>query len=76
MIADTLYNTLKLIEQDQDDSPTTYSCIETELNCLKNHMNLVLKYLDPLTENDLDMSLPKTVQDVKRTTPVIFSEKQ
>jgi hypothetical protein len=71
MIADTLYNTLQLIEQYQDGCPSTYSCIEAELNCLKDHMNLVLKYLDPLTENDLNISRPKTVDEAKRTMPNI-----
>ncbi len=71
MIADSLSHTLRLIEQYQNDCPTNYSCIETELNCLKDHMRLVIKYLDPLTDNDLNMSLPKTLDKAKGTTPVI-----
>ena len=65
MIADSLYNTLRLIEQYQEDCPAAYSCIETELNCLKDHMNLVIKYLDPLTKGDLNTSLPITVEEAK-----------
>jgi len=65
MIADSLSHTLRLIEQYQKDCPTAYSCIETELNCLKEHMSLVIKYFEPLTINDLDISLPKTLEELK-----------
>lgn len=71
MIADSLSHTLRLIEQYQNDCPTTYGCIETELNCLKDHMRLVMNYLDPIDENDLNISLPKTVEEVTMTRPAI-----
>ena len=71
MISNILHETLLLIEQYQDDCPTSYNCIETELNCLKDHMSLVIKYLDPLTVDDLGISLPKTVEEATGTSPVI-----
>lgn len=71
MIADALSHTLRLIEQYQKDCPTAYSCIETELNCLKDHMDLVIKYLEPLNVNDLDISLSTTVEEAKKTRPDI-----
>jgi len=71
MISDSLYHALQIIEQNQKDHPTAYDCIEAELNCLKDHMQLVLKYLEPLTVDDLDISLPKTVEEVTRTKSII-----
>lgn len=76
MIADSLSHTIRLIEQYQKDCPSSYRCIETELNCLKDHMSLVIKYLEPLHENDLVITLPKTVEEMKRTTPAISSLEQ
>jgi len=67
MITDTLTNTLDLIEQNQKDYSTAYDCIEAELNCLKDHISIVLKYLDPLTVDDLNISLPKTLKEAKRS---------
>ena len=71
MIADSLSHTLRLIEQYQNDCPITYSPIKTELNCLTDHMRLVINYLDPIDENDLNISLPKTLEEMKRATSVI-----
>ncbi len=71
MIADSLALTLRLIEQYQKDCPIIYSPIKTKLNCLTDHMRLVINYLDPLTENDLNISLPKTAEEMKRTTSII-----
>ena len=71
MIADSLTLTIRLIEQYQKDCPITYSPIKTELNCLTDHMRLVINYLDPINEKDLNISLPKTVEEVLRAMSVI-----
>ena len=59
MIADSLTLTIRLIEQYQKDCPITYSPIKTELNCLTDHMRLVINYLDPINEKDLNCTSSK-----------------
>jgi len=71
MIADSLTLTIRLIEQYQKDCPIAYGSIKTELNCLTDHMRLVINYLDPINEKDLNISLPKTVEEVLRAMSVI-----
>ena len=70
MLAELLSSTQQKIEQFQNEYHVTYDCVDNELNCLKEHINLVIKYLDPLSENDLNISLPKTQEEVTRTVSV------
>jgi hypothetical protein len=62
MISDALSNTLELIEEYQKNHHDSYDCIEHELNSLKLHMALMIAYLEPLSEEDLEFSIPETLE--------------
>lgn len=67
MITDSLSHTLRLIEQYHKDYPTAYACIDTELNCLKEHIKLVIKYVAPLSVDDMNITLLKKVEEVRQS---------
>lgn len=65
MLADNLKQTISAIRTYQKICPETYNCIKGDLSCLIEHMELVAKYLDPVIDEDLAISLPKTVSEAK-----------
>jgi hypothetical protein len=70
MLAETLRQSVFLIRQYQEQSPDAYNCIKDDLDCLVEHINLVARYLSPATEEDLCITLPKTLHEIKSNTSV------
>lgn len=65
MIVQSLKQTIFIIEQEQKDRPVSLNCIADDLDCLKEHMELVIKYLAPSNLEDLEVSLPKTICEIR-----------
>lgn len=67
MLAENLRQTISLIKRNQEESPDNYSCIKDDIDCLIEHIELVARYLDPVSEDDFCISLPKNLSDIKNT---------
>lgn len=62
MITQSLSQAIFIIEKEQQDYPETYNCIEGDLDELKRHMNTIIKYIAPITEDDLCLTLPVLIE--------------
>jgi hypothetical protein len=67
MLAEDLRQTILLIKLYQKKSPDAYNCISADLDCLVEHLELVARYLDPVTDDDLCISLPKMLSEIRNT---------
>jgi len=67
MLAENLRQSILLIKQHQKKSPDAYNCIKDDLDCLVEHLELVARYLAPVTKDDLYITLPKTLSEIKNT---------
>lgn len=67
MLAESLRQTIWLINKYQKESPEKYDCIEEDLDCLKHHLGLIVQYIVPA--NDHCVSIPKTIYEIKHVLP-------
>ena len=67
MISESLLVTIPTIKHQQKQSPSLYNDINNELECLIQHLDIMQKYVRPISDDEACISLPPKIRDIKST---------